>query len=85
MALRSPSSTPRRDLGPRDSPPPPNSPPLIYQGGSSNGGKADVGRKTEVEDESLFTKLEKEGMEIDGKIASIIPDGISKIKAEAVR
>ncbi|KAF8732269.1 hypothetical protein HU200_016249 [Digitaria exilis] len=85
MALHYPSSTPRLDLSLRDSPPPPNSAPLIYQGGSCNGGKADVGTKTEVEDENLFTKLEKEGVEIDGKIASIIHDGISKIKAEAVR
>ncbi|KAF0896092.1 hypothetical protein E2562_018207 [Oryza meyeriana var. granulata] len=48
MALRSPSSTPRRDLGPRDSPPA-DSPPPTSQGGSSNGAKADVGRKTKEE------------------------------------
>jgi len=32
-----------------------------------------------------LAKLEKEGLKIDGKIASIIDDGIAKIKAEAVR
>jgi hypothetical protein len=30
-------------------------------------------------------KLEKEGLEIDDKIASIIDDGMARIKAEATR
>jgi len=33
----------------------------------------------------LLAKLEKEGLEIDGKIACIIYGGFAKIKAEAVR
>lgn len=33
----------------------------------------------------MLAKLEKEGVEIDDKIASIIDDGIARIKAEAVR
>ena len=33
----------------------------------------------------MLAKLEKEELKIDGKIASIIDDGIAKIKAEAVR
>jgi hypothetical protein len=37
----------------------------------------------EVDD--LLAKLQKEGVEIDGKIASIIDDGIARIKAEALR
>ncbi|KAM0898248.1 hypothetical protein ACQ4PT_022053 [Festuca glaucescens] len=76
MAL-SPSSIRRQDVGPRDSPPP------TSQGGSSNGAKADVARKTKDGIDHLLTKLEKEGLEIDGKIASIIDDGIARIKAEA--
>jgi hypothetical protein len=32
-----------------------------------------------------LAKLEKEGVEIDGKIASIIDDEIARIKAEAER
>jgi hypothetical protein len=31
----------------------------------------------------LLAKLEKAGVEIDGKVASIIGDGIARIKAEA--
>ncbi|RLN25449.1 hypothetical protein C2845_PM07G10280 [Panicum miliaceum] len=84
MALRSPPSTPRRDLARRDSPPA-DSPPLTYHGGPSNGAKSHVRRKIEEEVAHLLAKLEKEGLEIDGKIASIIDDGIAKIKAEAVR
>ncbi|CAN6164088.1 unnamed protein product, partial [Urochloa humidicola] len=84
MALRSPSSTPRRDLPPRGSPPA-DSPPPTSQGGPSNGAKADVARKTKEEADHLLAKLEKEGVEIDGKIACIIDDGIARIKAEAER
>ncbi|CAN6221444.1 unnamed protein product, partial [Urochloa humidicola] len=84
MPLRSPTSTPRRDLGPRDSPPA-DSPAPTSQGGSSNGAKADVARKTNEEAGHLLAKLEKEGLEIDGKIACIIDDGIARIKAEAER
>ncbi|KAJ1260578.1 hypothetical protein BS78_10G243300 [Paspalum vaginatum] len=57
MALRSPSSTPRRVA---DSPPPT----------SQAGAKADAAWKMEEEVEHLLTKLEKEGVEIDDKIAS---------------
>jgi len=35
--------------------------------------------------EHLLANLEKEGVEIDGKIASIIEDGIARIKGEAAR
>ncbi|CAN6196887.1 unnamed protein product [Urochloa humidicola] len=83
MALRFLSTASRWDLPPRDSPPA-DSPPPISQGGSSNGAKAGVARNTKEVDH-LLVKLEKEGMEIDGKIASIIDDGITRIKAEAAR
>lgn len=33
----------------------------------------------------MLVKLENEGLEIDGKIASIIDDGVARIKAEAAR
>ncbi|CAL5052706.1 unnamed protein product [Urochloa decumbens] len=82
MAVRCPSSTPRRDLGPRDSPPAYSRPPTS-QGGSNN--KADVARNTKEAADHLLAKLEKEGVEIDGKIACIIYDGIARIKAEAER
>ncbi|XP_037469170.1 uncharacterized protein LOC119341398 isoform X3 [Triticum dicoccoides] len=82
MALRSPSSTSPQDLGPRYSPPADSLPPTS-QGGSSNGAKADVARKEEVD--HLLAKFKKEGVEIDGKIASIIDDEIARIKAEAER
>ncbi|KAM3208338.1 hypothetical protein ACQJBY_063175 [Aegilops geniculata] len=78
MALRSPSSTSRQDLSP-----PADSLPPTSQGGFSNGAKADVARKKEVD--HLLAKFKKEGVEIDGKIASIIDDEIAKIKAEAER
>ncbi|KAF8686825.1 hypothetical protein HU200_043325 [Digitaria exilis] len=82
MALRSPESTPGRDLGPRGSPPAasllPNS-----RGGSSSKAKADVGRKATAEVDLLLAKLEKEGVQLDDKIATIIDDGIARIKAEA--
>jgi hypothetical protein len=52
-------------------------------GGSGNGARADVARKT-TEVEHMFANLE-EGVEIDGKIASILDDEIAKIKAEAER
>ncbi|CAL5016893.1 unnamed protein product [Urochloa decumbens] len=81
MALRSSSSTPRRDLGNRDSPPADSSP--TSQGGSGNEAKADVARMTEVE--HLLADLEKEGVEINDKIASIIDDEVARIKAEAER
>jgi hypothetical protein len=32
-----------------------------------------------------LAKLEKEGVQIDGKIANIVDDGITRIKAEAAR
>ncbi|CAL5067885.1 unnamed protein product [Urochloa decumbens] len=82
MALRSSSSTPRRDLGNRDSPPA-DSPSPTSQGGSGKEAKADVARMTEVE--HLLADLEKEGMEITDKIASIIDDEVARIKAEAER
>ncbi|KAE8770274.1 hypothetical protein D1007_58013 [Hordeum vulgare] len=50
---------------------------------NSNGPKADVVRNKEVD--HLLAKLEKEGVEIDGKIASIIDVEIARIKAEAER
>ncbi|CAL5047638.1 unnamed protein product [Urochloa decumbens] len=77
-ALRSPSSTPRRDL---DSPPV-ESPPPTSQGGSSKG---DVARKMMKDVEHVLANLENEGVEIDGKIASIIDGEMAKIKAEAAR
>jgi hypothetical protein len=43
-----------------------------------------VTRKTkEVED--MLANLEEEGVEMDGKIASIIDDEVARIKAEAER
>jgi hypothetical protein len=33
----------------------------------------------------LLARLEEEGVEIDEKIASIVDDGIARIKAEAAR
>ncbi|CAN6170941.1 unnamed protein product [Urochloa humidicola] len=85
MVLRFLSMASRRDLGPRDSPPVDSPPPISQsQGGSSNGAKAGVARNTKEVDH-LLVKLEKEGVEIDGKIASIIDDGITRIKAEAAR
>uniref|UniRef100_A0A453R1K5 Uncharacterized protein n=1 Tax=Aegilops tauschii subsp. strangulata TaxID=200361 RepID=A0A453R1K5_AEGTS len=84
MALRSPSSTSRRDLVPRYSPPADSLPPTS-QGGFSNGARADVARKTKEEADHLLAKLEKEGVEIDGKITSIIGDGIGRIQADAAR
>ncbi|RCV09493.1 hypothetical protein SEVIR_2G038600v4 [Setaria viridis] len=83
MALRFLSSDVRVDLDLRDSPPA-DSPPPTSQGGSSNGAKAGVARKMKEVDH-LLAKLEKEGVEIDGKIASVIDDGIARIKAEAAR
>ncbi|XP_048544034.1 uncharacterized protein LOC125523040 [Triticum urartu] len=87
MALRSPSSTWRRNLGPPYSPPADSLTPTS-QGGSSNGARADVARKTKQEvllADHLLAKLEKEGVEIDGKITSIIGDGIGRIQADAAR
>uniref|UniRef100_A0A0E0K117 Uncharacterized protein n=1 Tax=Oryza punctata TaxID=4537 RepID=A0A0E0K117_ORYPU len=83
MAMRSPSSPPRRDLVPRDSPQADSLLPTP-QGGSGNGARADVARKTKEVDH-LLAKLENEGVEIDGKIASIIDDEVARIKAEASR
>ncbi|KAF7108487.1 hypothetical protein CFC21_108949 [Triticum aestivum] len=80
MALRSPSSTRRQDWPPADSPPPTYQ---SYQGGSSNGAESDFARKTKQEVNHLLAKLEKKGVEIDGKVASIIGDGITRIKVEA--
>ncbi|XP_066315250.1 uncharacterized protein [Miscanthus floridulus] len=83
MALHSPSSTPQRDLGACDSPAA-DSPLPTSQGGSRNGARVDVARKTK-EVEHMLANLEKEGVEIDAKIASIIDDEVAIIKAEAVR
>ncbi|KAJ1260580.1 hypothetical protein BS78_10G243200 [Paspalum vaginatum] len=76
MSLRSPSRTRRRVA---DSPPP------TSQGGSSNGAKAAAARKIEEEVEHLLAKLEKEGVEINDKIASIIDKEEARIEAEVVR
>ncbi|CAL5067045.1 unnamed protein product [Urochloa decumbens] len=84
MALCSPSSTPRQDLVPCDSPQVDSPPPTSQQGGSGNGAKADFARKTK-EVEHVLASLEKEGVVIDGKMPSILDDEIAKIKAEAVR
>ncbi|CAN6181267.1 unnamed protein product [Urochloa humidicola] len=84
MALCPLSSTPRRDLAPPDSPPA-DSPRPTSKGESSNGAKAGASWKMKKKVGHLLVKLEKEGVEIDGKIASIIDDGIARIKAEAVR
>ncbi|CAN6203035.1 unnamed protein product [Urochloa humidicola] len=84
MALRPLSSDPRWDLKPPDSLPA-DSPPPTCQGESSDGAKAGGSWKMKKEVGHLLVKLEKEGVEIDGKIASIIDDGIARIKAEAVR
>uniref|UniRef100_A0A0E0CLW8 Uncharacterized protein n=1 Tax=Oryza meridionalis TaxID=40149 RepID=A0A0E0CLW8_9ORYZ len=77
MAMHSLSSTPRRHDSDSGLPPTP-------QGGSGNGARADVARKTKEVDH-LLAKLENEGVEIDGKIASIIGDGIARIRDEAAR
>ncbi|CAL5076835.1 unnamed protein product [Urochloa decumbens] len=69
MALRSPSSTPRQDLVPCDSPQVDSPPP--------------TSQTKEVE--HVLASLEKEGVVIDGKMPSILDDEIAKIKAEAVR
>ncbi|KAF7107434.1 hypothetical protein CFC21_108058 [Triticum aestivum] len=83
MALRSPSSTSRRNLGPRYSPPADSLPPTS-QAGSGNGARAGVAMKVK-EAEHMLANLEEEGVEIDGNIASIINDEIARIKAEAER
>ncbi|KAM0898247.1 hypothetical protein ACQ4PT_022052 [Festuca glaucescens] len=83
MPLRSPSSTGQQDMGPRDSPPS-EVPDSALLGGSGNGARADVARKT-TEVEHMLANLEEEGVEIDGKIASILDDEIARIKAEAKR
>ncbi|XBI37606.1 hypothetical protein VPH35_122861 [Triticum aestivum] len=67
MALRSPSSTRRRDWSPADSPPPTYQ---SYQGGSSNGAETDFARKMKHEVNHLLATLEKKGVEIDGKVAT---------------
>jgi hypothetical protein len=56
----------------------------ISQGGSGNGARANVARKTK-EVEHMLANLEKEGVEIDDNIASIIDDEVARIKAEAAR
>ncbi|XP_047061540.1 uncharacterized protein LOC124668441 isoform X2 [Lolium rigidum] len=76
MALPSPSSTRRQDVSPRDSP--------TAESGSGNRARVDVARKTK-EAEHMLANLEEEGVEIDGKMASIIDDEIARIKAEADR
>ncbi|CAN6170079.1 unnamed protein product [Urochloa humidicola] len=78
MAIRSPSSTPRRNL---DSPPA-DSPSPTSQDGSDKG---DVDRKMTKEVEQVLANLENEGVKIDGKIASIIEGEMARIKAEAAR
>ena len=44
-----------------------------------------LGRRSRRLADHLLAKLEKEGVEIDGNIASIIDDEIARIKAEAER
>ncbi|CAL5076837.1 unnamed protein product [Urochloa decumbens] len=83
MVLRYLSTTLRGVLGPHDSPPADSSPPLASQGVPVNGARADVDAKMK-DVEHLLAKSEKEGPEIDGKIASIIDEEIA-IKAEAAR
>ncbi|RLN25421.1 CRS2-associated factor 1, chloroplastic [Panicum miliaceum] len=53
-------------------------------GGSGSGARADAARKTK-EVKHLLANLEKEGVEIDGKISSIIDDEVARIRAEAAR
>ncbi|CAN6201646.1 unnamed protein product [Urochloa humidicola] len=81
MARRYPSSTRWRDLGPLDSSPV-DSPPPTSEGRS---GKGVVARKMMKDVEHMLADLENEGVEIDGKIASIIDDEMARIKAEATR
>ncbi|XBI36277.1 hypothetical protein VPH35_121820 [Triticum aestivum] len=82
MALRSPSSTSRRNLGPPYSPPADSLPPTS-QAGSGNGARAGVAMKVK-EAEHMLANFEEEGVEIDGNIASIINDEIARIKAEKI-
>ncbi|KAG2612304.1 hypothetical protein PVAP13_4KG109000 [Panicum virgatum] len=89
MVLRFLFGTPAGDLGspPADSPSPTSpspSPTSPSQGGSGNGSRADVARRAK-EVEYLLASLEKEGVEVDDKIASIIDDEVARIKAEAAR
>ncbi|XP_047057204.1 uncharacterized protein LOC124663559 [Lolium rigidum] len=49
----------------------------LLLGGSGNGARAEV--------EHMLANLLEEGVEIDGKIASILDDEIARIKAEAER
>lgn len=56
----------------------------ISQGGSGIGARADVARKTK-EAEHMLANLEKEGVKIDDRIASIIDDEVARIKVEAAR
>ncbi|XBI36276.1 hypothetical protein VPH35_121819 [Triticum aestivum] len=88
MALRSPSSTSRRNLGP------PYSPPADSLTPTSQLTRVDpamepelmlLGRRSRRLADHLLAKLEKEGVEIDGKITSIIGDGIGRIQADAAR
>ncbi|KAF8732270.1 hypothetical protein HU200_016250 [Digitaria exilis] len=85
MALHSPCCSTRRwARGPRDlslacSPPP------TAEGGSSSGAYADGARKAKEDVHHLLAKLEKQGVEIDDKIACIIDDGMARIKAETER
>ncbi|XP_037468514.1 uncharacterized protein LOC119340695 isoform X2 [Triticum dicoccoides] len=71
------------DSGPRYSPPADSLPPTS-QAGSDNGARAGVAMKVK-EAEHMLANLEEEGVEIDGNIASIINDEITRIKAEAER
>ncbi|TVU16542.1 hypothetical protein EJB05_40112 [Eragrostis curvula] len=82
MVLRFLSRILRRDQ-PSDSPPA-DSPPPTSQGGSDNGARANDARKTKGV-EHMLADLEKEGVEIDGKIASIIDDEVARIITEAAR
>ncbi|KAL6627105.1 hypothetical protein ACP70R_030831 [Stipagrostis hirtigluma subsp. patula] len=54
------------------------------QGGSGNGARADVARNTK-EVKRMLKNLEKEGVQIHGKIASIIDDEVDRIKAVVAR
>ncbi|GJM99841.1 hypothetical protein PR202_ga16979 [Eleusine coracana subsp. coracana] len=56
----------------------------ISQGGSGNCARANLARKTK-EVEHMLANLEKEGVEIDDKIVSIIDDEVARIKDEAAR
>ncbi|KXG24236.1 hypothetical protein SORBI_3007G012500 [Sorghum bicolor] len=59
--------------------------PPTSEGGSGERAKADRSSKTKKQVEHLLATLEKEGVEIHDKIASIVNAEIAKIKAETSR